>query len=191
MCRAPEPNTVPLPMDELALIQDVVQRLDRAGLACMLTGSMAMSFYAEPRMTRDVDLVLEMEDADAERVHALFEDDYYVSLQAVREAVEHASMFNVIHSESLIKVDLIIRKDEPYRRVEFARRQPVRIGDVEVYLVSKEDLILSKLVWAKDSQSEQQLRDVQNLIGTGYDRDYLEGWLHELGLYPWVHRFLS
>ena len=178
-------------MDELGLIQDVVQRLDRVGLAYMLTGSMAMSFYAEPRMTRAVDLVVEMERADAEGVHALFEDDYYVSLDAIREAVQHASMFNVIHSESLIKVDLIVRKDEPYRRAEFARRHPVQIDDLEVYLVSKEDLILSKLVWAKDSQSEQQLRDVQNLVDTGYDQAYLDRWLHELGLYPWATRYLS
>ena len=177
-------------MDELALIQDVVQRLDRVGLAYMLTGSLAMSFYAQPRMTRDVDLVVEMESADVERVHALFEHDYYVSLAAIREAVAHASMFNVIHNESLIKVDLIVRKDEPYRRAEFARRHPVRISDLEVYLVSKEDLILSKLVWAKDSLSEQQLRDVQNLTDTSYDRAYLERWLPELGLYPWATRYL-
>jgi len=178
-------------MDELALIQDVVQRLDRVGLAYMLTGSLAMSFYAQPRMTRDIDLVVEMGSGDAARIHALFEDDYYVSLDAIREAVTHASMFNVIHNESLIKVDLIVRKDEPYRLAEFARRHPVRIGDLEVYLVSKEDLILSKLVWAKDSLSEQQLRDVQNLTETGYDRAYLERWLPELGLTPWAIRYLS
>src|SRR5690606_28447037 len=99
---------------------------------------------------------------------------YYVSLGAIREAVAHASMFNVIHNESLIKVDLIVRKDEPYRRTEFARRRAVHVGDLEVFIVSKEDLILSKLVWAKDSQSEQQLRDVRNLADTGYDRAYLE-----------------
>lgn len=57
--------------------------------------------------------------------------------------------------------------------------------------MSKEDLILSKLVWAKDSRSEQQLRDVQNLTDTGYDRAYLERWLPELGLYPWATRYLS
>lgn len=178
-------------MDELALIQDVVQRLGQVGLAYMLTGSLAMSFYAQPRMTRDVDLVVEMDEADAERVYDVFDDDYYVSLDAIREAVAHASMFNVIHNESLIKVDLIVRKDEPYRRAEFARRHPVRIGDLEVFLVSKEDLILSKLVWAKDSQSEQQLRDVQNLAGTGYDRAYLERWLAELDLTPWATRYLA
>lgn len=178
-------------MDELDIIRDVAERLGRADLAYMLTGSLAMSFYAEPRMTRDIDLVVEMEGADAERVYALFEGDYYVSLEAIREAAAHASMFNIIHNESLIKVDLIVRKDEPYRRTEFARRRAVRVGDLEVFIVSKEDLILSKLYWAKDSQSELQLRDVKNLLDTGYDRAYLEPWLHELGLYPWAERWLS
>lgn len=178
-------------MDELSLIHDVVYRLDRAGLPYMLTGSLAMSFYAQPRMTRDVDLVVEMSGVDAEQLYALFDGDYYVSLDAIREAITYASMFNVIHNESLIKVDLIVRKDAPYRRAEFARRKAVQIGGQEVYLVSKEDLILSKLVWAKDSRSEQQLRDVQNLVATGYDRAYLERWLSELGLDPWATPYLS
>ncbi len=66
-------------------------------------------------------------------------------------------MFNVIHQESVIKVDCIIRKDTVYRRVEFNRRSRVEIADFRTFLVSKEDLILSKLAWAKDSRSELQI----------------------------------
>jgi hypothetical protein len=62
------------------------------------------------------------------------------------------------------------------------RRQKVSILDFTTYIVSKEDLIISKLWWAKDSYSEIQLGDVKNLLATGYDREYVERWALELRL---------
>jgi hypothetical protein len=82
----------------------------------------------------------------------------------------------------VIKVDCIVRKRSEYRQVEFGRRQQVTILDFTTYLVSKEDLIISKLFWAKDSHSEIQLGDVRNLLATGHDAAYLQRWTGELGL---------
>lgn len=170
-------------MDEFAITRDVTRRLETAGLPYMLTGSLALSYYAQPRMTLGVDVVVEIEPAKTATVCRLFEEDYVVSHESIEQAVEHRSMFNLIHHGTLTKIDVIVRKDEPYRRLEFERRRKVSVDGHEVYVVSKEDLILSKLWWAKDSRSEMQLRDVQNLLETGYDKEYLEHWLHELGLY--------
>lgn len=169
-------------MDELDVVRDVAGRLERAGIPYMLTGSMAMNFYAQPRMTRAIDVVIDAGAEDAERLAALFAPDYYVSPEAVRDAVRRRFLFNVIHQESLIKVDCIVRKAQPFRQVEFERRQRVRVGDADVAIVSKEDLILSKLDWARDSHSEVQLRDVRNLLATGCDEPYLRHWLEALGL---------
>ena len=180
-----------LRMDELDVMQDVADRLARLDVPYMLTGSMAMNFYAQPRMTRDIDIVVDIRRDEAGRVAALFEPDYYVSAEEIQEAVRHRFMFNIIHNESLIKVDFILRKEEPYRRVEFGRRRTVHIGRVEVSIVSKEDLILSKLHWARDSHSELQLRDVRNLLATGYDKAYLNHWLRELNLYTLAEPLLS
>ncbi|HSH40156.1 MAG TPA: hypothetical protein VK993_15390 [Chthoniobacterales bacterium] len=80
------------------------------------------------------------------------------------------------------RATVIVRKSSPYRRVEFERRQRIRIDDFSTWIVSKEDLILSKMEWARDSQSDQQLRDVRNLAASGYDAAYMERWTHELEL---------
>jgi len=166
----------------LDIVRDVSQRLDSAGLGYMLTGSMAMNYYAQPRMTRDIDVVVALRREDAGRVVELFSPDYYVSREAVDRSIAHESLFNLIHNESVIKVDCIVRKQNEYRLNEFNRRQRINIQDFETWIVSKEDLILSKLFWAKDSHSEVQLRDVKNLVGTGCDRAYIERWTAELGL---------
>jgi hypothetical protein len=168
--------------NELDIVRDVSQRLEASGLDYMLTGSMAMNYYAQPRMTRDIDLVIALRSEDIDRLVELFKSDYYLSRDAIASSIAHQSMFNLIHNETIIKVDCIIRKQDEYRLAEFARRQRIKIQDFQTWIVSKEDLILSKLFWAKDSQSELQLRDVKNLVASGYDRAYIEHWTQPLGL---------
>jgi hypothetical protein len=168
--------------NELDIVRDVSVRLEGARIDYMLTGSMAMNYYAQPRMTRDIDLVVALQRTDAARVVQLFSPDYYISRETVDSALAHQSLFNLIHNESIIKVDCIIRKESPYRLTEFNRRQRIKIEDFETWIVGKEDLILSKLFWAKDSHSELQLRDVRNLVATGFDRAYIEQWTHDLDL---------
>jgi hypothetical protein len=81
-------------------------------------------------------------------------------------------MFNLMHLESGVKVDLIIRKSAEFRQVEFARRRPVAIAGIRTWIVSCEDLILSKLAWALDSNSELQRRDIRQLLAVAIDLDY-------------------
>jgi predicted nucleotidyltransferase len=168
--------------NQLNIVRDVAKRLDQAGIQYMLTGSFALNYYAEPRMTRDMDLVVALTPKDADLVVAMFEGDYYVPRNAVVRAIAQQTLFNIIHVESIFKVDFIIRKNTEYRGLEFERRQQVEIDGVEIWIVSKEDLIISKLLWAKDSHSDFQLRDVRNLLKSGYDDDYLKRWTQELSV---------
>jgi hypothetical protein len=180
-----------LAMTEIDIVRDVSERFDRAHIPYMLTGSMAMNYYAQPRMTRDIDVVIAISSDDVDRVAALFRPDYYVSEQNIRESVAHQSIFNLIHEESVIKVDCIIRKRGEYRRTEFERRQRISIRDFTTFIVSKEDLIISKLSWAKDTGSEIQLGDARNLLRTGYDATYLQDWTRELGLHNLLEECLK
>jgi hypothetical protein len=168
--------------NELNIVRDVSARLEQGEFAYMLTGSMAMNYYAQPRMTRHIDIVIALAPQDTEIIVRLFMPDYYVSRDAVGHSIAHESLFNLIHQESLIKVDCIVRKNIPYRRVEFERRQRINIEDFSTWIASREDLIISKLWRAKDSHSEQQFRDVKNLASSGCDMDYIEHWTTELKL---------
>lgn len=109
---------------------------------------------------------------------------------AVSRAIDDESLFNLIHNEAVIKVDCIIRKKSEYRRHEFERRREVEIEGVKIWIVSKEDLIISKLYWARDFHSEFQLRDVKNLLTSGYDGEYLEHWTRHLNLHDLLNECL-
>jgi hypothetical protein len=167
---------------ELEVLTDVVGRLERAGIEYMLTGSLAMSFHARPRMTRDIDIVVALAGMDAGRVVELFSPDYYVDEDAVRDAIATRSLFNLFHHAKLVKVDLIVRKDDEFQRHGFARRERRRLGAIDAWVIGKEDLILAKLVWALPTESAFQLRDVQSLLATGVDADYLRAWSGKLGV---------
>ena len=167
---------------ELEVLSDVVSRLESAGFDYMLTGSVAMNYYAEPRMTRDIDIVVALAATDAEKIIEIFQGDYYLLTDAVVDAVRSQNMFNLVHYQSVVKVDLIVRKESEYRELEFNRRQQIHIGELVTWIVSKEDLILSKLFWARESRSELQLNDVRNLLATEPDPEYLREWSSQLGL---------
>ena len=148
----------------------------------MVTGSMALSVYAQPRMTRDIDLVVECEPKDAARIAGLFRDDCYAEESEIREAATHRSMFNIIHNEWIVKADFIVRKQDEYHRLEFSRRRDAEIAGTFITVVSPEDLVLSKLVWSRESGSELQLRDVRVLLAASLHLDwaYLEKWADTL-----------
>lgn len=169
-------------LGELDVLKLVSDRLEAANLPFMLTGSFAMAYYGQPRMTRDLDLVVAMSAGDVDRVVAALSPDFYIDADDVRAAVETERLFNLMHNASGIKVDLIVRKSSEYRQLEFSRRRRVAMQSVTTWIVSREDLILSKLVWAREARSELQLRDVKSMLDDTVDRSYLQQWARTLGV---------
>lgn len=169
-------------ISELDVLRIVSERLGAAQIPYMLTGSYALAFYTTPRMTRDLDLVISLGEDDIVAIVKVFESDFYVDVDAVRSAVLSQRQFNLMHLKSGIKVDLIIRKAAEYRQVEFARRKEANFAGVKTWIVTREDLILSKLVWSKDSGSELQQRDVRALMDDSVDRAYVQQWARRLGV---------
>ena len=176
---------------ELDVLRDVSQRLESGGVAFMLTGSMAMNYYAQPRMTRNIDLVVKLARDQTDLLISLFEAEYYVDRFAIARAIAQRSAFNLIHNETIIKFDCIVLKDEQYRQEEFARRRRITLGDFQIWIVTREDLILSKLYWARNSRSELQLRDVKNLLSSDCDMTYLVSRAENLGVKPLLEEIID
>ena len=170
------------PTPELAALQDLCTRLDGAGIAYMLTGSLAMTLYARPRMTRDIDLVVALDPAAAPTLTDALGADYYADKDAIAEGFRLLRPCNVIHLPTVVMIDLIPRKHGEYRRAEFERRRQVDFAGIELWIASREDLILSKLEWARESGSELQMRDVRQLLEGPLEREYLASWAGRLGL---------
>ena len=170
--------------EELEVLKIVTRRLNEAEISYMISGSIAANYYTVPRMTRDIDIVIELEQGDIDKFVGLFEKDFYLNRETVMNEVSRQGMFNLIHNRYVIKIDFIINKSSAYQQGAFSRRKQVLIEQSPMWFVSTEDLIISKLLWAKDSHSEIQLKDVANLIETtdNLDSKYIDNWIRELAL---------
>lgn len=172
---------------ELDVLRDLTGRLERLGIDFMLTGSLAMNYYAQPRMTRDIDVVIAIDEGRVDQFIKSFDADYYLDRKTIKEAISRRGMFNLIHNATIVKIDCVVLKTDAYRQEEFERRQRVHLDSFETWIVSREDLILSKLFWAKDSRSEMQLHDVKNLLSDDLDQAYL----HDRAAYLGVSELLE
>ena len=169
------------------MISDLLKRitiaLDSKGINYMLSGSVAMNSYTVPRMTLDIDIVIELREENLSLFLSLFDDGYYINHDSVTNEVKRQGMFNVIDHETGFKIDFIVRKDSTYRKHEFERRKKVKMGDTVIWMVSPEDLIISKIIWIQQLKSEKQINDIQNLLAIpGLDKEYIDYWCRELQL---------
>ena len=162
--------------------RDVLDRLEALGIPYYVTGSWASGFYAEPRMTRDMDVVLDASLIDHEqRIRPAFERDFLVN-----DPVDMGGrwMGGLIHRTEIDRVDLIFGRDDSWARSAMQRRRDVdhpTLGNV--WMITPEDLVIAKLEWSQ-GVSELQVRDVRSIIRLVDDLDwaYLEGQAAQLGL---------
>lgn len=153
---------------------------------------MALVHYAMPRTTVDIDLVVNILPENLDQFIAEFKTDYYIPLASAQTAVRQKRMFNVLNEQTVFKIDCIVLKENEFEISAFARRKKVDYsGDFDVWIISKEDLILSKLNWARNTKSERQLLDVASIIRNGFDNDYVETWAKRLGVEKLLQNVLN
>jgi len=164
----------------------IVEHLNQCKLNYMVVGSFASTYYSEPRSTADLDVVIE---ATSEQVKHLVADlqasDYYAELGAALDALRQESLFNVIDNRTGWKIDLIFRKSRAFDREEFRRRVAAKLFDIQLFVASAEDVIISKLEWSKLGGSQRQIEDVAKVLAAQWqtlDQIYLSKWIGELGL---------
>lgn len=164
--------------DQLDVLKLVTGRLDAAGLPYLITGSIASGFYGQPRMTRDIDIVAVLHPPHATQLADLLGPEFVCDAGVIRDAIAARRIFSVMHHEALQKIDFIVRDDRDYEIEKFERRRRVEVDGQRMWLIAPEDLVLSKLVWAKESRSELQFRDVRSIIALqpGLDWPYMERW---------------
>lgn len=165
------------------LLKEIVGNLEVNGIPYMVSGSLAMNAYTIPRMTRDIDIVIDIGVDDIGKFLPIFDRYFYINPKTVDEEVRRRGMFNAIDHRSGYKVDFVVRKNSEYRRLEFGRRTRNEILGVSTWLVTVEDLIISKFIWIQDIQSDKQLEDIRNLLeNLTVDVPYVKRWIKELNL---------
>jgi hypothetical protein len=166
----------------------IVESLVSAEVPHMLTGSFASAFHGKPRATQDLDIVISpTREGLAKLLKTFSPEHFYVDPEAAQEALDRKGQFNVIDPKSGWKADFIILKGRPFSQKEFERRTQADVLGVSVHIVTPEDLILAKLEWAAESESQRQIEDAAGILrakSEKLDGKYLQHWVRELSLEP-------
>ena len=168
------------------VFRKVQRALDEAGVPYMVTGSFASSVHGDPRASRDIDIVIA---PDREQLSAFMRHfppgEFYAQEDDALEAMAHGSIFNIVDFETGWRIDFIFRKNRPFSLEEFERRRAVEVAGLRLFVAAPEDVLISKLEWAKMGESERQIEDAASIIrvqGEKLDVTYVERWARELGL---------
>ena len=147
----------------------VVAILDDLGIPYVLGGSLASSLVGEPRATADVDLAIRISEENGAPLVRALEPEFYVSEEAALDAVHRLASFNLVHLETVQKVDLFVLGDDLLDRRQLEGRTRVLVSEDpprELWVGSAEDQILRKLSWylAGGEVSDRQWRDVIGIL---------------------------
>jgi predicted nucleotidyltransferase len=171
------------------LMQQMADFCEAHAIPYRVVGSMASMAYGEPRLTIDIDIVVELQLRHIPALCAAFPfPDYYLSEAAARDAVVRHFQFNIIHPSSGLKVDLFVPAPTEYARTEAVRVQRITSpGEYSAWFGSPEDIVLNKLIYYQksDGVSEKHLRDIagmMKLLQEKLDRDYITTWAAKLGV---------
>ncbi len=188
------------PKNEKRENEEVIERLadvlDNLGIRYAIGGSVASALYGTVRFTRDADITIQPFSSLTDRLYELLKDEFYVSREAMEEALKSHGSFNIIHFETAFKIDLFIQGPSEFEGRVLDRRHMLRLNETsprEVGVVSPEDIVLLKLRWFNmtGGTSERQWSDVLGVLavqGESLDFEYLKHSARELGLEDLLNR---
>lgn len=172
--------------EQASVFVTVLDALEHNRIPYMITGSLASVRYGEPRMTLDMDIVIDIAARQVLLFVEAFGRDYYVDEASIRDAIHRRWHFNIIHGASGAKVDFYVVQDTPYAQQAFGRRRYDQFTPTATAcFTSAEDSILGKLLYYRDGGSEKHLRDIRGILRSmraELDMQYLDQWATDLGL---------
>src|SRR4030067_2113100 len=174
-------------MEQGGLMVVISRILESLNISYMITGSQASAYYGEPRFTRDIDIVAEINPGQVEGFITYFPpDEFYCDKEMIEAEIKKRGQFNIIHAASGLKIDIILTKTTPFSQTEFARRNRSAVfPDQDAYFASAEDVIIKKMEYYREGGSEKHLRDITGILkisGEEVDRNYISEWSQRLGL---------
>jgi hypothetical protein len=192
----PDSSSIPEPIRITLLVTSALEALE---IPYFIGGSLASAVHGTIRSTMDADLVVDLRIDHLQELTARLEGAFFIDPPAMVNALQRNSSFNLIHKDTMFRIDIFPLGGHPFEQNQMVRRVQQSLGEhpyERAYFTTAEDIILAKLNWFRmgGEISEQQWRDVLGVIrvqGDILDQDYIQLWGERLGLLDLFERALS
>jgi hypothetical protein len=175
--------------DILIAMKSAVDIFAQLGVAYYIGGSVASSIYGMIQAAQDVDVIANLQLEQVSSLVTRLQTDYYVDEEVVRNAIQQRTWFNIIHLESIVKIDVFLPKNRLFDQQVFQRaQQQVLEEDCQpFYIASPEDTILTQLEWhrRKGEIADDKWNTILGILkvrATTLDLAYLQQWATTLGI---------
>jgi hypothetical protein len=170
-------------MKILELFKYIFENLEKHKFDYLLSGSYALNLYTTPRSTRDIDIVVDVNETRIDNFLEIFSHEFYYNRAAILKEIQRKRMFNIIYEPEAFKLDFIIKKNDELSDEQFRRKKYIKINGFKAWAITPEDLILAKLQWIQQTGTPFQMRDINELLEIGnLDKNYIMEWCKKLNL---------
>jgi hypothetical protein len=185
--------------DAITVTVSVTNVLEKLGVSYFIGGSLASTLYGMVRTTQDSDIIADLSVEHTPLLMDELQNVFYMDEEMIANAIVHRSSFNIIHRESMFKVDVFIPSPRPFINMQFSRaRKEILSSDPKMvaFVASPEDTLLAKLEWYRlgGEISERQWRDVLGVLkiqADALDVAYLHRMACELKVEDLLNRALK
>lgn len=179
-------------MRQESVLRNLIDALNICGVDYMFTGAVAVNYFGRPRLTHDVDILVELKPEHIRRFMGKFAKEFYIAKDGLEDAIEEEGMFNAIHKKTALKVDFWTIKSTLYDQTRFPRRKRVKMLGKRTWISSPEDMIIVKLDWFrrfKDRKHHMDAEGIYKIQKNKLDMRYLAKWARHHKVYGMLRDF--
>jgi hypothetical protein len=161
------------------IVRRCIGAFEQLHIPYVAVGALSVNVYSPPRLTHDADFVVQLRDIPMNEIVRALGTDFELEAQMSFETITATSRYRLRHRASEFLIELFLLSDDAHDRARFDRRMRLQVGDSDVFVLTVEDLIITKLRWSRQGKRPKDTQDIKSVLSVqleNIDLNYIRLW---------------